>query len=77
MSAGRPAFASSRRRTVPVIGASTPTATVLRQQAMASAGAAAYAMSGADVEIAKTATASAATVGTSSDGAMFRYRNFL
>src|SRR2546429_4708012 len=73
-SADRPAVASSRRRTVTVTGASTPTANVLRQHAMARAGAAAYAMSGADGEIAKTATASAANVGTVTEGAKVRYR---
>jgi hypothetical protein len=44
---------------------------------MARAGAAAYAMSGADEEIARTATARAAIVGTMSHRAMFKYRHLM
>jgi hypothetical protein len=55
-------WGTSARRGPAVIGVSTAKASPLRQNAMARAGAAAKAISGADVETAMTATVSAAAV---------------
>ena len=52
---------TSGTRTVAVTGANTPTAKALRQNAMASAGAAAYVMRGADDDTAASAIINAAT----------------